>query len=76
MYGILIGIILYFIIAIGIYIGVSVGKLNMDFQSKSTGEWVDKDTQLYEILKVIFSIGWIVLAIKTILRGIRGESND
>ena len=76
MEGILLAIIFYFSIGIFFYISISLGKLDLDIQSKQTGEFLDKNTMEYEILKLIFSIGWIFMALQMIGRGGDSEGNN
>lgn len=66
---------LFVYLAIGtyFYIAINFGRINLDIQSKQTGEYLEKDTKKYEILKLLFCIGWIVMAIQTIKR--RGDNN-
>ncbi len=59
----------YFMIGIILYICVQLGFFELDIQSKSTGEFLDKHTIKYKVLKFAFCIGWIVLAFKVITRG-------
>lgn len=73
MHGILLALVIYFTIGICFYVAISMGKLNLDIQSKKTGEFLDKDTKEYEILKFAFSMGWIVMALEKIIYG--GDKN-
>lgn len=71
--------IIYFGIALFIYICLCTERLDLDIQSKATGEFLDKDTTQYEILKFVFSVCWIIVAIQTIHRALKntgGDNND
>ena len=73
MYGLYLTLVLYFGIGICFYIGICMGVFDLSIQSKATGEFLDKNSGEYEILKFVFSIGWIVMAFQAIRRG--GDTN-
>ena len=73
MYGLYLTLVIYFGIGLCLYIGVCVGKLDLKIQSKATGEFLEPGSKEYEILKLMFSFGWIVMAIQQIRRG--GDTN-
>ena len=59
----------YFMIGIILYICVQLGFFELDIQSKRTGEFLDKHSLKYRVLKLAFCIGWITLAYQVITRG-------
>lgn len=59
----------YLIIGVILYICVQLGFFELDIQSKSTGEFLDKHTIKYKVLKFAFCIGWIFLAYQVFTRG-------
>ena len=50
-----------------------MGVFNLSIQSKVTGEFLDKNTREYEILKFVFSIAWIVMAIQELERRVKRD---
>ena len=73
MYGLYLTLILYFGIATFFYVGICMGRFDLKIQSRATGEFLDKNSREYEILKLIFSMAWVVMAIQQIRRG--GDTN-
>ena len=69
MYGLYLTLVIYFGIGLCFYIGICMGTFDLEIQSKATGEFLEKNTREYEILKLVFSFGWIVMAIQAIRRG-------
>ena len=62
-------LIIYFGIGLCIYIAICMGTLDLDIQSKATGEFLEPGTKEYETLKLTFSLAWIIMAIQQIARG-------
>ncbi len=73
MYGLYLALVIYFGIGLCFYIGICMGTFDLKIQSKATGEFLEPGSKEYEILKFVFSIGWIVMAIQQIRRG--GDTN-
>lgn len=66
----------YFGIGIFLHIGVSMGAFDLQIQSRRTGEFIEPGTKKYEILKFLFCIGWMGMALQAILRGSDGDGQD
>ena len=76
MQGLYLALVIYFGIAICIYLGICMGNFDLKIQSKKTGEFLEPGTREYEILKFVFSMAWIVMAIQTIRRGGDSDGQD
>ena len=76
MYGLYIALVIYFGIAICIYLGICMGTFDLRIQSKKTGEFLEVGSREYEMLKFVFSMAWVVMAIQTIRRGGDNDGQD
>lgn len=63
MLGFAMSIIVYVAIGLTLYTLICVGRLSLDIISKDTGEPLDKDSDVYEWLKMVYCAGWIVPAV-------------
>lgn len=73
MYGLYLTLVIYFGIGICFYIGICMGVFDLSIQSKATGEFLKPGSKEYEILKLVFSIGWVVMAIQELERRVKKD---
>lgn len=76
MSGLLLTVIIYYGVAIFLFIGINSGYMELNITSKKTGELLDVDSKMYKFITFTYCFGWLYPAIVLIKRRLKDEFSN
>lgn len=65
--------VLYFMVGTVFLVMLLCGYLKLDMQNKRTGEWLDKNSKLYQMFMLSFCLYWPLVVLMLIIGGRKKE---